>query len=92
MNAKALSDSVIKVNGLKPATNHPTPKSKKKQTRHLKVYPKYFQRSYESVIFPEIRLCGKWVQESGFSCGQPVTVQYEPNRIIITTGGPSKIQ
>ena len=38
--------------------------------RQLKVYHKYFDRVYsQSVTFPEIRLCGKWVREAGFDCG-----------------------
>jgi HSP20-like domain of unknown function (DUF1813). len=57
--------------------------------RRLKVYPKYFQRSYRGVIFPEIRLCGKWLQESGFASGQEVIVLHTQNKIIITTQNPS---
>ena len=53
--------------------------------RHLKVYQKYIPRSYYGhVIFPEIRLCGKWLRDMGFDCGQNVTVRHEKNKIIIT--------
>lgn len=52
--------------------------------RQLKIYPKHFARTYENVIFPEIRLCGKWLKKSGFNSGQAVKVQYEMNKIIIT--------
>lgn len=61
--------------------------SKDPQTgkRRLKVYEKYFSRScFKIVRFPEIRLCGKWLREIGFSCGQVVTVRHEKNKIIIT--------
>lgn len=55
------------------------------QPRQLKVYRKLFSRSYNRpVIFPEIRLCGKWLQDMGFECGQTVTVQREKNKITIT--------
>ncbi|MFH6957160.1 SymE family type I addiction module toxin [Flavobacterium aquidurense] len=36
------------------------------------------------VIFPEIRLCGKWLKDIGFEYGQSITVIHEKNRIIIT--------
>ena len=52
--------------------------------RQLKIYPKYFSRTYDSIIFPEIRLCGKWLQDSGFKCGEAVHVKYEKNKIVIT--------
>lgn len=53
--------------------------------RQLKVYEKYFSRSYnQSVVLPEIRLCGKWLQETGFECGQTVTVRQEERKITIT--------
>lgn len=53
--------------------------------RQLKVYEKYIPRSYHGhVIFPEIRLCGKWLREMGFDCGEKVTVLHEKNKIIIT--------
>lgn len=49
------------------------------QVRRLKVYPKYVSRA----VFPEIRLCGKWLQETGFHDGQMIIVRHEKNRIII---------
>ncbi|MFZ6024856.1 MAG: SymE family type I addiction module toxin [Bacteroidota bacterium] len=53
--------------------------------RQLKVYRKHISRSYRRyVIFPEIRLCGKWLQDIGFGCGQSVKVLHEKNKIIIT--------
>ncbi len=51
--------------------------------RQLKVYPKYFERSFRGVVFPEIRLCGKWLQDMGFTCGQTITIKHEKNKIII---------
>ncbi len=54
--------------------------------RQLKVYYKYFKRanSWRPVIFPEIRLCGKWLQDIGFENGQTINVQQEKNKITIT--------
>lgn len=53
--------------------------------RELKVYEKYISRPYyRTVIFPEIRLCGKWLRDTGFDCGQSVTILHEQNKIIIT--------
>lgn len=58
---------------------------KQLKKRQLKIQPKYMARSYHRyVIFPEIRLCGKWLQEIGFNHGKFVTVQHEENIIIIT--------
>lgn len=60
--------------------------------RQLKVHQKYISRSYHRyVVFPEIRLCGKWLQEIGFDCGQFVTVLHEKNIIIITVGNETEI-
>lgn len=53
--------------------------------RRMKIYPKHFQRAYSrNVIFPEIRLCGKWLQDIGFKYGQQIIVKEEDNKIIIT--------
>ena len=53
--------------------------------RQLKIHKKYISRSYHRhAVFPEIRLCGKWLQDMGFNCGKSVTVRHEKNIIIIT--------
>jgi len=56
------------------------------QHRQLKVYPKYFARadSWRHIIFPEIRLCGKWLQNIGFEHGQTIKVLAKRNKITIT--------
>jgi len=33
---------------------------------------------------PEIRLCGKWLEEAGFECGDEVTVKCLGNKLEIT--------
>lgn len=53
--------------------------------RQLKIHSKYEPRGiYRYVIAPEIRLCGKWLASMGFACGEWVTVQPEPGRLVIT--------
>ena len=54
------------------------------RSKQLKVHSKYFSRVQSSVIFPGIRLCGKWLQDIGFNCGQEVHVKQEFNKITIT--------
>lgn len=54
--------------------------------RRLKIQQKHMARTYNRyVIFPEIRLCGKWLLDIGFNCGNFVTVEHQQNKIIITT-------
>lgn len=58
---------------------------KQSAKRRLKIQPKYIARAYmRYVVFPEIRLCGKWLHDIGFAHGKFVTVQHEENKIIIT--------
>ena len=53
--------------------------------RKLKVYGKYVPRAwYKYALMPEIRLCGKWLQEAGFECGDEVTVKCLGNKLEIT--------
>ncbi|HWV33452.1 MAG TPA: SymE family type I addiction module toxin [Dyadobacter sp.] len=53
--------------------------------RRLTVYRKYFPRAwYKYALMPEIRLCGKWLQEAGFECGDEVTVRCLGNKLEIT--------
>ena len=59
---------------------------KQSAKRQLKIHRKYISRSYSRhVIFPEIRLCGKWLQKIGFNYGNFVTIEHQQNKIIITT-------
>lgn len=57
-----------------------------KKDRHLKVYGKYTGNSNlrRLNILPEIRLCGKWLQEIGFEQGNTIKVQQRKNKINIT--------
>ena len=53
--------------------------------RRLKVIGKTFPREYQRyVIFPEIKLSGKWLKDMGFDSGKHVIVSHMKNKIIIT--------
>lgn len=53
--------------------------------RQLKVYAKSFPRDLNKYVsFPEIRLSGKWLLDTGFFSGQSVTIRHSKNKIIIT--------
>jgi len=55
--------------------------------RKLKVYSKYRSRSLVSSrsaqIVPELRLCGVWLERSGFKVGEQVQVTIKDQEIII---------
>lgn len=59
-------------------------KSSNSTERRLTVYHKYLPRAYKYTLMPEIRLCGRWLQEAGFECGDEVTVRCLGNRLEIT--------
>ena len=78
----------IQLSGWGPSIN-PKPIVKKKSriltNRKLKVYPKFMQRSYHNnVVFPEIRLAGKWLADVGFECGKTVQVEVSESKLVIT--------
>lgn len=59
--------------------------SKAPAKRKLKIAARYMARaSWKPAIFPEIRLCGKWLQEMGFRCGETVIVRLSNNQLIIS--------
>lgn len=67
-----------------PENDVPLPEQRASR-RQLKIHFKYEPRAYHGhVISPEIRLCGKWLASMGFACGEWVTVQPEPGRLVIT--------
>jgi len=53
--------------------------------RKLKVYPKYrpLASSYHGRIVPELRLCGVWLERSGFKIGEQVQIIIKEQEIII---------
>jgi toxic protein SymE len=53
--------------------------------KQLKISGKYYQRdNFRAVVFPEIRLAGKWLEDLGFECGEAVMVKYSEKRLEIT--------
>jgi hypothetical protein len=49
--------------------------------KKLKIQARHFPRAYyRSVVFPEIRLSGKWLHQVGFSTREFVTVAYKKTR------------
>jgi toxic protein SymE len=53
--------------------------------RRLKVIEKHFSRAhYKYVVFPEIRLSGKWLGKLGFKQGQTVIIAQGKNKLTIT--------
>ena len=54
-------------------------------TRKLKVYSKYrtLATTYTYQIVPELRLCGLWLEQSGFKVGEQVQITVKDQEIII---------
>lgn len=54
------------------------------KTRRLTVCNKWFNREFgNSVYFPTILLCGKWLQDSGFKAGHTIDIICEDGKLII---------
>lgn len=52
--------------------------------RSLKVHSKVYFRLYSKwVDYPEIRLAGKWLKDSGFEVGSRVTIIQEKSKLTI---------
>lgn len=51
--------------------------------RKLKIQPKYRQLAYPEKSVPELRLCGIWLERSGFQIGKQVQVTIKDQEIII---------
>lgn len=54
-------------------------------SRKLKIYPKYrsLANSYTDRVVPELRLCGVWLERSGFKVGEHVQITVKDQEIII---------
>lgn len=53
--------------------------------QQLKVHSKDLSPAPEpSIALPEIRLSGRWLEDIGFVCGQPVMVLIEQKKITLT--------
>ncbi|MEO4006000.1 SymE family type I addiction module toxin [Flavobacterium sp. CAU 1735] len=67
----------------RPTKSHD--KERLSQIRRITVYGKAFQRTYgRYVYYPEIRLAGKWLQDTGFKTRMKVKISYSYKKIIIT--------
>lgn len=51
--------------------------------RKIKVQSKYRQLTYGQKFVPELRLCGLWLEQSGFKIGEQVRVTIKDHEIII---------
>jgi toxic protein SymE len=53
--------------------------------RKLKIYPKHrsLATSDYGRIVPELRLCGVWLEESGFKVGEQVQITVKDQQLII---------
>lgn len=57
----------------------------KAKLRTIKVYERDFKRtSFRYVSFPEIRMAGEWLQDSGFRTGDQIVIKHSKKRIVIT--------
>ncbi|MDL2433292.1 SymE family type I addiction module toxin [Streptococcus cristatus] len=52
-----------------------------KKNREMKVYG---STGAGNIMVPQIRLQGKWLQELGFDIGEPLNVECEGGRLVIT--------
>ncbi len=51
--------------------------------RRIKIQPRYIKQGRYGYIRPELRLCGKWLEEHGFCNGKIATIKCEKNQLII---------
>ena len=65
-----------------PACSLPLPA--KKPPLRLRICNKTFARARGSIEYPDIRLCGKWLYDSGYRAGDYIHVEHSPHSIIIT--------
>ncbi len=78
---QALTELCIKTMLMSSPDQHPVWPRKRK----LRVYNRFFTRAWNAyAIFPEIRLAGRWLLESGFTAGQSIRVTHEHGKIVIT--------
>jgi hypothetical protein len=57
--------------------------TKRPDVRRLKVQPKIRFNAYSRSCVPEIKLCGKWLYDLGFTEGANVTITTMPQLLII---------
>lgn len=65
-----------------------------KPIRRITVCCKTFTRfkSHQPALFPVLRLCGKWLQDSGFQIGHVVDIACEKGKLTITIAREQKYE
>lgn len=58
---------------------------KKVTVRRVKVQLRFVDQGRYKYQRPEIRLCGKWLNDLGFSPGKTVVILCKNNKLIIST-------
>lgn len=56
---------------------------KRPDVRSVKIQPRLRAGKYSEQEVPEIRLCGKWLQDQGCSAGAPVSIVSLPGLLIV---------
>ena len=52
--------------------------------KKIKIKPKFRERAYDSIVVPQIKMEGKWLERLGFKLGGHIRVEWELNKLIIT--------
>jgi hypothetical protein len=61
------------------------PGVRRPDVRSLKIQPKYRVDQWrDTIVAPEIKLCGAWLEQLGFHCGKRVIVTTMKEVLIIT--------
>lgn len=60
-----------------------TKNTKRPEVRTLKIHSRYRAAKRMNKLVPEIKLCGNWLQRTGFEQGQNITVAVMKQLLII---------
>ena len=56
----------------------------KTKIRSIKIYERDFKKaSFHYISYPEIRMAGKWLQDSGFRTGDQVVIKYSKKGLLL---------
>lgn len=65
---------------------------KKVTIRHIKIQLRFIEHGRYRYQRPEIRLCGKWLDDLGFSYGKIIIIRCENNKLVIITNAKDKLE
>ena len=65
------------------STSKTNKQPKSSQTRNLKIQPKYRINRWSTTMVPEIKLCGNWLEQLGFTVDTRVTIHTSKELIVI---------